>query len=422
MRIHRLVFFLIILFITGCEKELEVIIPNQSWDLFENPAAQSLTAITRNSMEGIYETKESADFFGNQLALKWSYAIENTDTLYQLSFLGEKEVVYFLVQGKRLGDSILLKGNWRKLVNTETGAAQLTISYENGGRQLFSSSPVIAKDSIVIVGLFGEQENSPSRKLRFSYLRPLNSTPFEILAHRAGGRTSDLLPYSENSIGMIRFAPRLGATGVEIDVRMTKDNIPILYHDNTLNLRLIQKNGLIGPIENYTYSQLDTYVRLIDGQRIPTLRSALIAILYQTPLTFVWLDTKYEGSLEKLAELQQEFHTKAAAIGRQLEIVIGLPTEETFNFLKALPNFTSVPSLCELSIEQVQEINARVWAPRFTLGLQNTEVAQMQAQGRKCFVWTLDEPQYVEQFINQGNFDGILSNYPTLIAYHHYAK
>jgi glycerophosphoryl diester phosphodiesterase len=185
---------------------------------------------------------------------------------------------------------------------------------------------------------------------------------------------------------------------------------------------LIQKNALIGPIENYTYNQLDTYVRLIDGQRIPTLRSALFAILYQTPLTYVWLDTKYEGSLEKLVELQQEFHAKAAVMGRQLEIVIGLPTEETFNYLKALPNFTSVPSLCELTVEQVQEVNARVWAPRFTLGLQNEEVSQMHAQGRKCFVWTLDEPQYVVQFINQGNFDGILSNYPTLIAYHHYAK
>jgi glycerophosphoryl diester phosphodiesterase len=422
MKTHFLFFLVIFFFITGCEKDLEVIIPNQPWDLFENPNAQPLGGTTRNAMEGIYETKEGADVFGNQLALKWSYAIESTDTLYRLSLLGEKDVVYFLLEGKRLGDSILLKGDWRKLVNTETGAAQFTISYENGARQLFSSSPLIAKDSIVLTGLYGDQESEPSKILSFSYLRTLNISPFQVLAHRAGGRTSDLLPFSENSIGMIRFAPRLGATGVEIDVRMTKDNIPILYHDNTLNLRLIQKNALIGPIENYTYNQLDTYVRLIDGQRIPTLRAALFAILYQTPLTYVWLDTKYEGSLEKLVELQQEFHTKAAAIGRQLQIVIGLPTEETFNYLKALPNFTSVPSLCELTVEQVEEINARVWAPRFTLGLQNTAVSQMQAQGRKCFVWTLDEPQYVEQFINQGIFDGILSNYPTLIAYHHYAK
>ena len=145
-------------------------------------------------------------------------------------------------------------------------------------------------------------------------------------------------------------------------------------------------------------------------------------IVYETPLRFVWLDTKFEGSLEGVRQLQQEFHQKAAAIGRQLQIVIGLPTEATLNQFKELPNFTSIPSLSELSIEQTREINARVWAPRFTLGLQNEEVAQIQSEGRKAFVWTLDEPQYVEQFITEGKFDGILSNYPSLIAYHHYAK
>ena len=214
----------------------------------------------------------------------------------------------------------------------------------------------------------------------------------------------------------------MGATGVEIDTRLTSDGQIILYHDNTLNLRLIQKNGLLGPIENYSFDQLSTYVRLIDGQRIPSLRQALNTIVYETPLRFVWLDTKFEGSLEGVRLLQQEFHQKAAAIGRQLQIVIGLPTEETFNYFKQLPNFTSVPSLCELSIEETREINARVWAPRFTLGLQNDEVSLMQAEGRKAFVWTLDEPQYVEQFITEGKFDGILSNYPSLVAYYHYAK
>jgi hypothetical protein len=37
-------------------------------------------------------------------------------------------------------------------------------------------------------------------------------------------------------------------------------------------------------------------------------------------------------------------------------------------------------------------------------------------------VWTLDEPDYISQFIDQGNFNGVLSNYPTLIAYNYYVK
>jgi len=417
-----LIFFTALLFIS-CRKDPEVIIPNEEWALFDSPNTLPLQKTTRSAMEGVYAVGNGADVFGDQVVLKWSYAVENNDTLYRLSAFGGRDVVYFVFQGKRLGDSILLKGNWRKLTNTETGAAQLTISYSKGARQLFSPSPIIQKDSIVAEGVFGNQNNAPTNKLSFSYLRILNkTTPFEVLAHRAGGRTSDLMPYSENSIGMIRFASRLGATGVEIDTRLTKDGQIILYHDNTLNLRLIQKNGLLGPIENYTFNQLSTYVRLLDGQRIPSLREALHTVVYETPLEFVWLDTKFDGSLEGVRQLQQEFLQKAAVIGRKLQIVIGLPTEETFNHFKELPNFTSIPSLCELSIEETREINAKVWAPRFTLGLQNDEVSQIQAEGRKAFVWTLDEPQYVQQFITEGKFDGILSNYPSLVAYYHYAK
>ena len=226
----------------------------------------------------------------------------------------------------------------------------------------------------------------------------------------------------ENTIKSFKTALEHGVDWIEFDVRATKDGEVVLYHDNTLNLRLIQKNGLLGPIENFTYDQLNTYVRLIDGQRIPTLREGLFSILYETPLSFVWIDTKYDGPLDKVKQLQEEFLQRAAAIGRNVQIVIGLPTEETFNRLKELPNYTSVPSLCELTQEQVREVNARVWAPRFTLGLQNDAVLQMKAEGRKSFVWTLDEQQYIQQFINDGKFDGILSNYPSLVAYYHYAK
>ena len=422
MRNYLLLLLCYCLLNTSCRKDPEVITVDQSWTLFENPAAQPLTATTRRSMEGVYSVSEAADVFGSQLVLKWSYAVEKNDTIYRVSAFGGQDAAYFLLEGKRLGDSILLNGYWRKLTSTKTGAARLTISHAKGGRQLFSPSPIIGKDSIVVSGVYGEEESAPTTRISFSYLHVNNTAGFDVLAHRAGGRTSDLLPYSENSLGMIRFAPRLGATGVEIDIRLTKDGEVVLYHDNTLNLRLIQKNGLLGPIENFTYDQLNTYVRLIDGQRIPTLREGLFSILYETPLSFVWIDTKYDGPLDKVKQLQEEFLQRAAAIGRNVQIVIGLPTEETFNRLKELPNYTSVPSLCELTQDQVREVNAKVWAPRFTLGLQNDAVLQMKAEGRKSFVWTLDEQQYIQQFINDGKFDGILSNYPSLVAYYHYAK
>ena len=189
-----------------------------------------------------------------------------------------------------------------------------------------------------------------------------------MLAHRGGGRTADLLPASENSVEMIKLASRFGATGVEIDVRMTKDGVPILFHDATLNERVVQQNGLLGPIENYTYQQLQTLVRLTNGEHIPTLRQALEAVVYNTPLDFVWLDTKYNGPMQVMKDLQAEFRAKASAINRTLEIVIGIPDENVLKNFKQLSSYQNIPSLVELDKNIAQEVNARIWAPQWTLG------------------------------------------------------
>jgi glycerophosphoryl diester phosphodiesterase len=235
-------------------------------------------------------------------------------------------------------------------------------------------------------------------------------------------RTADLLPASENSVEMIRLASRFGSTGVEIDVRLTKDGVPILYHDATLNGRVVQTSGLLGPIENYTYDQLSTVVRLINGERIPTLRQALETIVYQTPLQFVWLDMKHDGSFQAIRALQAEFQQKAEDAQRQLEIVFGLPDETALKNFKKLPGYQNIPSLVEFSPQEAVAINARIWGPQWTLGLQTAEVDAQQAQGRRVFTWTMDIAENVERYIREGGFNGILSNYPSIVAYHYYVR
>ena len=152
---------------------------------------------------------------------------------------------------------------------------------------------------------------------------------------------------------MILKTPEFGSTGIEIDIRYTKDGVPILYHDNTLNLREIQKSGLVGPIENYTYDQLSTFVRLIHGEKIPTLRESLTAVVYQTPLSFVWLDTIYIGSVKPVQLLQKEFIKKAKDAGRKLDIVIGLTGRAQVDAFLSWHGFESTPSLCALHIDVV---------------------------------------------------------------------
>ena len=407
----------------SCKKTYKVVMPDtSSWELFNTPAALPLIQITRSAMEGIYDITEGGDTFGELVAIKWSYVINNGDTTFHISGFFGKDIAYFICEGKQLNGSILMNGYWRKMVSTETGTMRLTIGPTDGASVLLTAAPVITPGSITINGKFGKGQEEPQIPVTLKYKRPLNKNPapFQIAAHRSGGRTSDLLPVSENSVAMILKTQEFGSTGVEIDIRFTRDGVPILYHDNTLNLRVIQKCGLVGPIENYTYEQLSTFVRLIHGEKIPTLREALNAVVYQTSLSFVWLDTKYTSSIKPVQALQKEFIQKAAAQGRMLDIVIGLPGKDQFNQFLALPDYTTTPALCELSIEEAEKINAKIWAPRFTEGTQNDKVAAIHAQGRKVFVWTVDVPEFITRFVNEGHFDGILSNFPSCVAFNYY--
>ena len=419
----KLLFILSIsLILISCKKEYQAPVPNvNSWDIFNSPEAHPLTYLTQSAMEGVYSLTKGGDIFGDLVAVKLSYVIEKKDTIFSVSGFFGKDIAYFICTGKRFKNSILLNGYWRKMVSAQTGIIHLTISDTSGASILLSPSPLINSGDVIIAGTFGFSEDTPTSPISFTYIRKLRMlNNFHIMAHRSGGRTSDLLPVSENSVEMIKKTSAFGSTGIEIDVRMTKDGVPILYHDNTLNTREVQKSGLVGPISNYTYDQLSTFVRLIHGEKIPTLREALNAVVFNTALNFVWLDTKYTDSMILIRNIQKQYLQFAAASGRNLQIVIGLPTTAAYNLFQQLPDYKNVPSLLEQNFDNVSTINSLVWAPRFTLGPQTDLVDKIHSQGKLAFVWTLDVPEYIEKFINDGHFDAILSNYPSCVAYNYY--
>ncbi|HMK39587.1 MAG TPA: glycerophosphodiester phosphodiesterase family protein [Bacteroidota bacterium] len=411
-----------VLFVS-CRETPSVITPDTGTDILAqtNPIKPSM----RPPIEGVYSVTAGNDVFGDQFALKWSYVVSANfvDTTFTLSIFAGKDMAYFDLQGGTLDSVFLFTGYWRKMTNTETGAVRLTIPKTTGGRLLFGPRPIVNADSIVFTGNFGSGTDAPTRALTFRYNRPLYSgRQFEVLAHRGGGRTSDLLPVSENSVEMILFTPRLGSTGIEIDLRLTKDGVPILYHDNTINTRLTQKSGLVGTIEEYTYAQLQAFVTLIHGEKIPTLQQVLDAALYRTPIRTVYLDNKNSADLAMEVAIQKDYTAKAAAAGRTFHILIGLPTTDKVNEFLALPDYASAPSLCELTIDDTRNCKSLVWAPRWTLGTQVSDVAQMHAEGRKVVTWTMDVPQYVQQYVLQGDFDGILTNYSPMVAYYNYTR
>jgi glycerophosphoryl diester phosphodiesterase len=97
---------------------------------------------------------------------------------------------------------------------------------------------------------------------------------FEIVAHRGVATV-----YPENTIPAFLSAIELGADAVELDVRLTSDMIPVVYHYYYLD----KTTSLPGPIFNYTYGQLSQARFLnspkgMDSPKIPTLTEILETI------------------------------------------------------------------------------------------------------------------------------------------------
>lgn len=68
-----------------------------------------------------------------------------------------------------------------------------------------------------------------------------------IIAHRGASKSAP-----ENTMAAFELAYQSGAEGIETDVQLTKDNIPILMHDE----RLKRTTNGSGYIKDYTFAQL----------------------------------------------------------------------------------------------------------------------------------------------------------------------
>jgi glycerophosphoryl diester phosphodiesterase len=370
-------------------------------------------------LTGVYNVLQGADQFGPTMVVKWCGN--------GISMFSGQQVGHFVLQVGEIDSVILMEGYWRYAVSNQTGLARFGIKREEGGRFLMGDSS--GSRFIRITGTIGDGQEAPSRPVVLEYSRPIRQDLLEknflVIAHRAGGRTSDRIPASENTVEMVRLAETFGSTGIEIDVRLTKDGVPILYHDNSINPRLTRKTALVGGVEDYTFAQVRSAIRLIiNWEKIPTLEEVLQTVVDETTLRFVYLDSKTEGRnlVELVAPIQQKYLARAQAAGRQLEIMIGIPTEDILNEVLKYPGYEQLPTLCELSTDDTRKVGAEFWAPRWTQGTLDADVAAMKSEGRRVVVWTLDVQSYINQFIARGTFDGILTNYPTAVAYAYYIQ
>lgn len=85
----------------------------------------------------------------------------------------------------------------------------------------------------------------------------------------------------ENTLVSIHTAADLGAEWVEVDVKLTKDNQAIIFHDETLE-RCTGAGGLVKDMDFAAIRELDAgswYGETFIGEKIPSLEEVLNAVL-----------------------------------------------------------------------------------------------------------------------------------------------
>ena len=83
----------------------------------------------------------------------------------------------------------------------------------------------------------------------------------------------------ENSMAAFRKAVEAGY-GIELDVQLTKDKIPVIFHDFTLD-RIC---GVSGRVDAFTYAELQQFTLLQSKERIPKLEDFLAMVAGKVPL------------------------------------------------------------------------------------------------------------------------------------------
>ncbi|MBO5033065.1 MAG: glycerophosphodiester phosphodiesterase [Lachnospiraceae bacterium] len=101
--------------------------------------------------------------------------------------------------------------------------------------------------------------------------------------------------FPENSYAAIKRAADLGY-GIEFDVHLTKDNIPVVFHDDTLN-RIC---GVRGNLKDYTFEELQQFRLLGTDERIPAFADILKMIDGRVPLI---IEYKVEKNADRLCSI-----------------------------------------------------------------------------------------------------------------------
>ncbi len=247
----------------------------------------------------------------------------------------------------------------------------------------------------------------------------LPTVPLNI-AHRGASRIAP-----ENTLAAFEKALEIGADGIELDVRLCADGVPVVIHDATVDATT-NGTGRVDAMKLAQLKRLDTgssFDPAFAGERIPTLAEVLEALGHKLLLN---IELKGRGltnrGLERAVVDLIEQHAleehvllssfSPLALRRVQQIAPRIPTG-LIHTRPAWPCFAWLPSL-RLASLIIPRPNAALH-PRHTL-LDERYVGRARARNVRIHVWTVDQPTEMRRLITLG-VDGIITNVPDVLRH-----
>ena len=339
----------------------------------------------------------------------------------RLALYSYEAETYAVFNAGCVDNAVVFEGRTRDPASQTTGLMRLRIAANQGGTEICAgTAPTIPH--VRYTGEYGSSRNSLTETISLEFETALKPPPSNlyIIGHH-GCRTVDACGASENSIEGINYASYLGANAVEIDVLLSKDGVPFLYHDPDFNSRLTTGILCLGDVTNYTILLIKVFCRLKYGEIIPTLREVLTHLLNDDSIKMIWIDPKTTAAMGPIVALANEFQTKPRTAGGFLEILVGIPDDDYLNAFKAAPGYGSAKCLVEYSVSVTLEMGCRAYGPRFTLGPQPGDAGTLHSNGKVIFYWTVNDKSFFPTYLGYGAADGFISD-RTFLLYSYFQQ
>jgi glycerophosphoryl diester phosphodiesterase len=243
-----------------------------------------------------------------------------------------------------------------------------------------------------------------------------------IIGHRGASAVAP-----ENTMAAFREALAVGADGIEFDVRLTRDGVPVVIHDSTLR----RTGGLPHRVADLTSAEISHvdvgswFAETFANETVPSL--AELFKLFQSNNATLYLEMKCDSPAEQrpLAEACVKAIDEHSLKSRVVVECFQLPALEILREIDSNikivalfePSFTNPSVLLDQRIiKQATDIGAAALALHHRLARESL-VQKAKAAGLHVAVWTVDDPAWIERARTMG-IDALITNNPAVMLGH----